>query len=137
VAKHRLVALPQRGDARGHLLFAQEGSELPFTPRRLFVIFDVAADATRGGHAQRAQHQFLMMLQGGCTVEVDDGRTKMPVRLETREHGLYVPPRVWLDLREFTPGAICGVLASDRYDEADYIRNYESFLRETSGAPAQ
>jgi oxalate decarboxylase/phosphoglucose isomerase-like protein (cupin superfamily) len=127
--QYRLIELPERRDARGALTFAQDGEHIPFPVKRFFALYDLAPGATRGGHAHRAQHQLLMMLAGGATITVDDGRERAAVRLDRPSQALHVPPLLWLDLDDFTPGGVCMVLTSDLYSEADYIRDHDAFLR--------
>lgn len=103
---------------------------IPFSPRRIFTLFDMPTGAERGGHAHRAQHQFLIMMYGTGTIEIDDGLERTQVRLAGPVQALYVPPMLWLDLR-FGEDAVCTVLASDIYDEADYVRSYEEFVKLT------
>ncbi len=126
--KHERVALPRFEDARGSLMFAEESRQIPFPVKRLFAIYDVPEGSTRGGHAHRAQEQFLVMLAGGCTVIVDDGERRTEERLQRAVEGLYVPAGLWLELKDFSAGAVCVVLSSGLYDETDYIRNYRDFL---------
>lgn len=123
------VALPKITDDRGSLGFVEAGQHLPFQPRRVFYLYDIAQDAHRGGHAHRVQHQFLIMLVGCCRVTIDDGRRRQDVFLENPSQGLHVPPMLWLDLNDFSPNAVCLVLSSDVYDESDYIRDLEQFRR--------
>jgi hypothetical protein len=129
---HRLIALPDHGDAGGRLLVAQAGAQVPFGIRRLFVLHDIAEGQARGRHAHRAQHQLLIMLAGGCEVVVDNGATRETVRLDRPTLALHAPPMLWLELGAFSPGAICAVLTSGDYDEGDYIRDREEFDRLTS-----
>ena len=114
-------------DARGRLTAGEFPRDLPFAPTRYFVLLDVPAGEARGDHAHRACHQFFVALGGAVTVTVDDGSTKEEVVLDRPDAGLHVPPMVWTRLSNFSPGAMLLVLASDRYDAADYIRNYEEF----------
>jgi dTDP-4-dehydrorhamnose 3,5-epimerase-like enzyme len=130
--KHRLIELPTRIDPRGALSFAQQADHIPFDVKRLFVIYEVPDGASRGGHAHREQHQFLLVLSGRTTVTIDDGRERRSALLDRPSLALYVPPMLWLELEEFSAGAICMVLASDIYQESDYIRDRAEFLRLTS-----
>lgn len=116
-----------RADARGTLIFAQEGDQIPFSIKRIFSIYDVAPGGRRGGHAHRKQHQFLHMATGTVSINVYDGRTKDSIILNKPSLALYVPPMHWLDLGDFTAGAVCTVLVSGPYLEADYIRNLAEF----------
>lgn len=110
-------------------MFAEHERHIPFPIKRIFTIYDVPAGQTRGGHAHRAQHQFILMLAGASTISIDEGAVTASERLERPIDGLYVPPLVWIELTEFTPGAVCVVLTSDRFDEADYIRDRDEFRR--------
>lgn len=125
---HRLIELPERTDARGALMFGQEGDHIPFAPKRFFVIYPERG-AQRGAHAHREQHQFVVMLSGCATVTVDNGGSRERVVLDRASLALYAPPMLWLELDEFSDGAICMVLTSDTYAESDYIRDREEFLR--------
>jgi hypothetical protein len=126
---HKVIALPLRRDDRGSLGFAQEGDQIPFSVKRVFYLYDIPPDGSRAGHAHRAQHQYLMMLSGKCRVKIDDGMGRAEVLLDSPQVALYVPPLIWLDIDGFTAGAICLVLASDVYDERDYVRDYAEFKR--------
>lgn len=127
-AIHRLIQLPEISDSRGTLTFAQEGSHIPFTPRRIFTIYNCTVGAARGGHSHKRQHQALLMTGGECIVDLDHCGCKTSIRLNRPSQLLYVPPMIWLDLRDFTEGGSCLVLASECYDETDYIRDYSEFL---------
>lgn len=132
--RHAIVELPLRNDARGGLLFGQTPDHIPFPIKRFFVLYDPAPGASRGGHAHRVQHQFLVMLTGSVTVTVDDGQNRTAVRLYRPNLALHVPPMLWLDLDDFSPDAVCMVLTSDLYSESDYIRDRTEFLKLTSTA---
>ena len=125
--RYRLVPLPNRSDDRGALVFAQQGDQIPFEVRRIFFLYDVAQGATRGGHAHFRQHQFLIMMSGTCTLIVDDGSKYNSIKLSLGSEAVYVPPMLWVELADFSENSICCVLASGRYDEGDYIRDYERF----------
>jgi dTDP-4-dehydrorhamnose 3,5-epimerase-like enzyme len=127
--QHRIIELPRRADERGALVFAQEPDHVPFAIKRFFALVGVKGD--RGGHAHRAQHQFLVMLAGSVTVTVDDGATRTPVVLDRPNLALHAPPMLWLDLDTFSAEAVCMVLTSDVYSEADYIRDRAEFLKLT------
>ena len=133
-ARHRLIDLLDIGDERGWLLVAEEQAQVPFDIHRLFVLHSLPEGASRGHHAHREQHQFLILLSGGCQVIVDDGAARHSVALETCSKALYAPPMLWLELRDFQPGSICAVLVSGRYDETDYIRDRTEFLK-LAGTP--
>lgn len=132
IQEHRLIELPVRADARGSLLFGQEPDHVPFAVKRFFALYSVPEGSSRGGHAHREQHQFLIMLQGGCTIALDNGRDRKTLQLCKPTQGLYAPPGTWLDLSAFSAQAICLVLTSDIYRESDYIRDYAAFRQWTA-----
>lgn len=113
-------------------MFAESTRHVPFEIQRVFAIYHVAAGEHRGGHAHRQQHQFIIMLSGTCEMTVDDGTKRTIVPLTSIETGIHIPPLLWLDLDKFSSDAMCLVLASGRYDEADYIRNFDEFRNLTN-----
>jgi len=126
VALHRLPAFR---DLRGSLSVLEFAGGLPFTPARLFMVYDVTSHKVRGEHAHRVCHQFLIATRGALSVVVDDGATSREGRLDTHTVGLHIPPRVWGVQYKFTRDALLTVLASHPYDPADYVRDYADFLR--------
>lgn len=104
-----------------------------FDVKRAYYLSGVPADAVRGGHAHRALHQILVAPAGGFEVHLDDGRDRRVVRLDSPETGLHVRPLIWRELSGFRAGSVCLVLASEPYDEADYIRDYAEFVELTQG----
>ena len=129
----RLVSLPLLLDDRGALTFGESGHHFPFTPKRYFAIFDVPAATTRGSHAHRRIDQFLVCLRGACTVAYEHRGERDTVRLEGASLGLLAPPLTWVVMSDFTPDAMLLVLASDLYDEAEYIRDHGEFRRMSGG----
>lgn len=129
----RTFAVRRAADSRGGLA-ATEFAELPFTPRRFFAVFGVPSARVRGEHAHRTCHQALVCLQGSVTIVLDDGLAREQVVLEDPGTGLYIPPMVWASQYRFTPDAVLGVLASHPYDAGDYIRDYDEYLTEITGA---
>jgi acetyltransferase-like isoleucine patch superfamily enzyme/dTDP-4-dehydrorhamnose 3,5-epimerase-like enzyme len=120
-------------DLRGSLTAGDLDSEsCPFVPRRWFFVYDVPSREVRGEHAHRVCHQFLICVSGQVTVAVDDGESRSEVLLDEPTLGLYVPPMVWASQYRYERGAVLLVLASHPYDPADYIREYELFLREVA-----
>ena len=120
-------ALTNARDLRGSLT-AAEFAELPFTPQRLFTVFDVPSESVRGSHAHRECAQFLVCLAGAVSCLVDDGSTREEISLASSEFGLHIPPLVWGTQWRYSGNAVLLVLASHPYDPADYIRDYEEFL---------
>jgi hypothetical protein len=103
-------------------------SILPFDVKRVFYLYDIPSGESRGGHAHKECHQFLIAASGSFEVEFDDGTSKGSVLLNNANSGLHIPPGIWASESKFSTGSICLVLASHPYDEADYIRNYNVFL---------
>jgi UDP-2-acetamido-3-amino-2,3-dideoxy-glucuronate N-acetyltransferase len=126
VTIHRLA---YARDLRGSLT-AAEFSSLPFSPRRLFTVYDVPSESVRGSHAHRRCSQFLVCTLGAVSCLVDDGSAREEIRLASPDVGLHIPPMIWGTQWKYTHDAVLLVLASHPYDAADYIRDYEEFLEE-------
>ena len=120
--------LPRITDVRGNLSYIEGPSLVPFDIRRIYYLYDVPGGADRGAHAHKALHQLVIALSGAFDVVLDDGENKKLVRLDRAYKSLYICPMIWRTLHNFSSGAVCLVLASERYDESDYIRDYDSFL---------
>lgn len=125
----KFLKLPEIPDMRGSLTFAEIGQYLPFTPKRYFLVYDVPSREVRGEHAHRELHQFLVCVKGSCAVMVDDGKVREEYQLNTPGLAVHIPPMVWGVQYKYSPDAVLLVLASDKYDPSDYIRDYEEFLR--------
>jgi hypothetical protein len=128
---HKLIDLPLRSDHRGSLGFAQDGDQIPFPVKRIFYTYNIPEGGSRAGHAHRQSHQFLIMLSGSCQMKIDDGAGRTEVLMNSPQVALYTPPLIWLDIDAFAAGSVCLVLASDVYDERDYVREYSEFRRLT------
>ncbi len=125
----QVLNLPLIKDMRGTLSFAEIGQFLPFHPKRFFFVFDVPTRTVRGEHAHRELHQFMICIQGSCSVVVDDGSQREEILLDRNNIGLHVPPLVWSVQYKYSPDAVLLVLASEVYMAEDYIRDYDEFLR--------
>lgn len=123
----RMLQLPKIAGAGGSLTYVEGPGILPFEPRRVFYVYDLAENAKRAGHALVSCRQVLIAVAGSFDVFVDDGAARTQFRLDRPSLGLYLPARLWRDLSGFSAGAVCLVLASDPYDEASYIRTYAAF----------
>ncbi|MDR7333930.1 WxcM-like domain-containing protein [Roseateles asaccharophilus] len=123
-----LVKLPKVIDMRGSLTVGQIDAQLPFTPERFFLVYDVPSREVRGEHAHKACHQFLVCVKGSLSVVLDDGQLRDEVLLDSPLLGLHIPPMVWGIQYRFSADAVLLVLASDPYDPADYIRSYDDYL---------
>jgi len=125
----RIIDLPKVTDARGNLTFVEGGRHIPFEIKRVYYLYDVPGGAERGGHAHKALSQMIVAMSGSFDVVIDDGREKKRIHLNRSYFGLYLCPMIWRELDNFSSGAVCLVLASEFYDESDYYRNYDAFLR--------
>jgi dTDP-4-dehydrorhamnose 3,5-epimerase-like enzyme len=124
----KIIELPKISDPRGNLSFVEGGQHIPFEIKRVYYLYDVPGGSDRGSHAHKNLHQFIIAMSGSFDVVLDDGKQKQRFHLNRSHYGLYVCPMMWRDLDNFSSGAVCMVLASEKYDEADYIRDYEQFL---------
>lgn len=125
--KLQLIQIPTIEDFRGNLAFIQNDI-LPFNLKRIYYLFDVPSTAFRGGHSHINQHEILIALSGSFEVSVDNGIEKRSFLLNKPNIGLHITTKIWRELDNFSSGAVCLVLASDVFDEADYIRSYDEFL---------
>jgi hypothetical protein len=124
----RLIDLPKIIDERGNLSFVEGGVHIPFDFKRVFYLYDVPGGSDRGSHAHKNLHQFIVAMSGSFDMVLDDGRNQKRFLLNRSYYGLYVSPMMWSRLDNFSSGAVCMVLASERYDENDYYRNYAEFI---------
>jgi dTDP-4-dehydrorhamnose 3,5-epimerase-like enzyme len=113
-------------DGRGNLSVI-ENDVLPFEIKRVYYLYDVPSDGTRGGHAHKELQQFLIALSGSFDVVLDDGKTRRSITLNRPNKGLLIPCGIWRELENFSAGAVCLSLVSAEYDENDYIREYSKF----------
>jgi len=127
LADCRIIDLPKITDARGNLTFIESGRHIPFEIRRTYYLYDVPGGSSRAAHAHRELHQLMIAMAGSFDVTLDDGHEKKKFHLNRSYYGLYIPPMIWRDLDNFSSGSVCMVLASDFYDEAEYIRDYGEF----------
>lgn len=119
----------ERVNATGKLTFLESERDIPFEIRRAYYIYDIAKGERRGFHAHKQLEQYLICVKGECTILLEDSKEKTEVVLNRPNEGLYVGPGVWHEMFDFSEDAVLLVLASDYYDEADYIRSYDEFLK--------
>lgn len=127
--KIQLIDIPKITDTRGNLAVIEKDT-LPYSVKRVYYLYDVPSDSYRGGHAHKQQLEFLIALSGSFTVTLDNGRTKKSFLLNKPNKGLLIPTGMWRELEDFSSGAICLVLSSGEFEEDDYIRVYNDFLKE-------
>lgn len=122
----RLIEIPKVHDRRGNLSVI-EGATIPFVSKRVYYLYDVPGGSKRGGHAHKEQKEFLIALSGSFDVVVKDGNSEKIITLNKPNYGLLIEKEIWRELENFSSGSVCLVLASDEFDEADYIRDYSEF----------
>jgi dTDP-4-dehydrorhamnose 3,5-epimerase-like enzyme len=132
----RIIGFPKVNDPRGNLTFIEGGNHLDWDIRRVYYIYDVPGGAARGGHAHRENEELLVAMSGSFDVVLNDGFVQQRFHLNRSHYGLYVPAMTWRNLENFSSGSVCMVLASHRYDEADYFRELGDFLDEVGGQAA-
>lgn len=123
-----IIELPKISDRKGNLTPIYTNETLPFDIKRVFYLYDIPGGESRGAHAHKQCHQFLIAASGAFEVVLDDGKNKRTMQLNRPFYGLHIPPGVWAAEQGFSSGSICLVLASEKYDESDYIRDYQEFL---------
>jgi len=129
IAGCRFIDLPRIADSRGALSFCEGGNHLPFDIARVFYMYELPTGSHRGAHAHHQASVAVFMLAGASDVLLDDGKRRQTLLLDRPDRGLLIGPGIWHELENFAAGSVCLVLASHRYDEADYMRDYEDFRR--------
>ncbi|MEQ9112603.1 MAG: FdtA/QdtA family cupin domain-containing protein [Rhodospirillaceae bacterium] len=125
----RIIDLPKISDPRGNLTFIEGENHIPYDIKRVYYLYDVPGGAERGGHAHKNLHQLLIAMSGSFDVVLDDGERRRSIHLNRSYLGLYLPTMIWRELNNFSSGAVCMVLASEKYDETDYYRDYDEFCK--------
>jgi dTDP-4-dehydrorhamnose 3,5-epimerase-like enzyme len=125
----QIIDLPKIHDPRGNLTFVESNNQIPFAIERVYYLYDVPGGSERGGHAHKDLHQLIIAMSGSFDVVLDDGKDKKRVHLNRSYSGLYVCPMIWRELDNFSSGAVCMVLASNKFAEDDYLRDYAEFMR--------
>ena len=124
----KVFSLPKVTDPRGNLTFVEGHAHVPFDIKRIFYIYDVPTEESRGVHAHHTLHEFLICLSGSFDVSLDDGKSRTTIHLNRPWRGLHIPPMIWAGETNFDSGTVCLVLASDVYKADDYIRDYNSYI---------
>lgn len=124
-----IVELPKFTDPRGNLSFVEQLKHIPFEIKRTYWIYDVPGGEARGGHAFRQNEEFIVSLSGAFEVIVDDGKQKKTFQLNRSYYGLYVPAGLWREMQNFSTNSLALEFGSIHYDEGDYVRSYDEFLK--------
>lgn len=127
IADIQILTIPKIHDTRGNLSVI-EGDVIPFAMKRVYYLYDVPSGAERGGHSHKVQQEFLVALSGSFDVVLTDGQEQKTVTLNKPNEGLLIPNGIWRELENFSSGSVCLVIASDVFEEADYLRDYNDFL---------
>ncbi len=121
------IKIPKINDPRGNLAVIEKDT-IPFDIKRVYYLYDVPSDASRGGHAHKELIQVLIAVSGSFDVIVDNGKTKKTITLNKPDKALLIPNKVWREIENFSSGAVCLSIVSHEFDESDYIRDYDDFL---------
>jgi hypothetical protein len=133
IEKCKIIDLPKISEPRGNLTFIEASRHIPFTIQRVYYLYDVPGGAERGGHAHKGLHQLIVAMSGSFDVILNDGFEKKRFHLNRSYYGLYVCPMIWRELDNFSSGSVCLVLASNLYDELDYYRDFDEFVKVVRG----
>jgi hypothetical protein len=124
----KLIQLPKIIDARGNLSFVESNHHIPFEIKRIYYLYDIPSGTERGGHGHKALHQLVIPISGSFVFALDDGKQKTDFHLHDPSVGLYICPKIWRVVKQFSSNAVCLVLASEMYQEDDYFRDYVDFI---------
>jgi hypothetical protein len=124
-----IIEIDKHHDEKGNISVIENGKTIPFDVRRVYYLYDIPGGESRGGHAHKELRQLIVAVSGSFNVMLDDGNVKRTYTLNRPYQGLLVVPGIWRELDDFSSGSVCLVLASHKYDDADYLRDYESFKR--------
>jgi len=127
-----IIDIPKVHDERGFLAVIEKET-IPFDLKRVYYLYDVPTESSRGGHAHKEQESVIIALSGSFEVVVDDGKTKKRIMLNKPNQGLYIPTHIWREIDNFSSGSVCLVLASTTYNEDEYIRDYNDFISQLLG----
>lgn len=129
MSSFKLINFKTLGDERGSLIALEEGYNTPFDIKRVYYIFDTKKGVERGFHAHINLKQMAIVVKGSCTFVLDNGKKREDVKLDSSEQGLLIEGLIWREMKDFSQDCVLVVLASEHYDEDDYIRNYDEFIK--------
>ncbi|MDO5395111.1 MAG: FdtA/QdtA family cupin domain-containing protein [Bacteroidales bacterium] len=132
----KVIEIGKIADPRGNLSVIEGGRTIPFAIGRVFYLYDVPADSSRGGHAHYTDCQFMIAVSGSFDVVLDNGAEQRRYTLNRPYRGLFIPPGFWRTMDNFSAGSVCMVITDNPYDEADYIRDYGRFREHAASSPA-
>lgn len=127
--EYQIINFLEHGDNRGTLIALEQKKNIPFEIKRVYYMYDTKEGVRRGFHAHYNLEQVLICVKGTCKILLDDGQEKEHILLDSANKGLYIKSTLWREMYDFSEDAVLLVLASELYDESDYMRNYEEFLR--------
>ncbi len=131
--EYKIIQFQKHGDERGQLVALENDKEIPFETKRVYYMFDTLPGVRRGFHAHKTLKQILICTSGSCKIHLDDGYSTAEVTLDKPYEGLLIDSKLWREMYDFSPDAVLMVLASQMYDESDYIRNYDEFIKFVKG----
>lgn len=124
----KLITLSRHHHENGNLTVVEDFNEVPFKIKRVYYLYDIPGGEERGGHAHKALYQLIVAISGSFTVNITDGKESKSITLNRPYEALLIVPGIWRTLDNFSSGSVCAVIASELYDENDYIRNYDEFI---------
>jgi len=130
MAKYKLIDFKTLGDERGSLIAIEEGYNTPFDIKRIYYIFDTRQGVERGFHAHINLKQIAIAVKGSCAFVLDNGKVREEMELNNPNQGLFIEGLIWREMKNFSSDCVLVVLASEHYEESDYIRDYDKFLKE-------
>ena len=133
-ATYKLIELKTLGDERGSLIAIEQGYNAPFEIKRVYYIFDTKKGIKRGFHAHINLKQIAIVVKGSCTFTIDDGKIRKEIKMDNPNQGLFIEGLIWREMKDFSEDCVLVVLASEHYDEKDYIRDYQEFKKEVKNA---
>ena len=129
----KIIHFQEHGDKRGQLIALEEGKDVPFEIKRVYYMYDTGKNVRRGYHAHKNLKQILICVHGSCKIHLDDGYQTEEIVLDKPNEGLYIANNIWREMYDFSEDAVLMVLASQLYDEDDYVRDYQKFMDEIIG----